>query len=203
MEYAELHAHSWFSFLDGVSSPEELARVASQLGFGAVAITDHQTLAGAVQFTLACREHGVKPIVGAEVTLAPWGGGASKASQVSEASEASDWYLPEGPFSIDKGHHLVLIAKNEEGYNQLCRILSTAGLRDEKCEAQVSWETLAQWGSGLIALTGCLRGEVATALLRGERERAECVLGGLRDIFGRDLYLEIQDNGLQEQGHRQ
>ena len=219
MEYAELHAHSWFSFLDGVSSPAELARVASELGLSAVAITDHQTLAGAVQFTLACREYGIKPIIGAEITLAPWersegaklpsvaegaklpsvGECASLCSVKATPDEASRWQLPVGPFSIDKGHHLVLIAKNEGGYNRLCKILSTAGLRDEKCEAQVSWETLAQWGEGLVALTGCLRGEVATALLRGEKERAEGVLAALYDIFGRDLYLEVQDNGLQEQ----
>ena len=190
MEYAELHAHSWFSFLDGVSSPRQLAQVAADLGLPAVALTDHQTLAGAVQFTLACREVGVKPIVGAEVSVAPLTTGKKR---------RQNWELAQGPFSIDKGHHLILIAKNEAGYNRLCRILSTAGLRDEKCEAQVTWETLSQWGEGLVALTGCLRGEVPTALLQGDAKRAERVLCSLRDIFGQNLYLEIQNNGLQEQ----
>jgi len=194
VDYAELHAHSWFSFLDGVSSPAALARAAAEAGIPAMALTDHQTLAGAVQFWKACQGVGVRAIVGAEVTVAPWRqGGAPWGDGVT------DWRPAEGPFPHDRGHHLTLLAPDRAAYGGLCRILSAAGLRDAKGASVVDWDTLRRHGGGLVALTGCMRGEIPSALLAGDERRAETVLGALREVFDRRLYLEVQHHGLPEQ----
>ncbi|MCB0187933.1 MAG: PHP domain-containing protein, partial [Caldilineaceae bacterium] len=149
--YAELHCHSYFSLLDGASSPEALVDEAHRLGLTALALTDHDSLAGAVRFQSAAEQQGLHAIFGAEVTLAT-------------------------------GHHLTLLAETQQGYANLCRLVSTARLdqlpTDDnapwpgKVVPALTWNRLAQQRAGLIALTVCRLGPVASPLLAGDPEEA-------------------------------
>ena len=171
-EYVELHCHSYYSLLDGASSPEALAKQAAALGYPALALTDHQGLYGIVRFWQAAREQGLKPIAGAEVSLA--GGG--------------------------QDHHLTLLAETQRGYANLCRLLSIGQAapvegpaeRWQKGHAPLSWEDLARHAEGLLCLSGCRRGAIASALLAGDEEAARRAAGRLRQIFGGRFWIEIQ-----------
>jgi error-prone DNA polymerase len=175
---AELHCHSYFSLLDGVSSPEALVVEARRLGMGALALTDHHSLAGAVRFWTAARKAEIHPLLGAEVT-------------VREA---------------ERDVHLTLLAETQAGYANLCRLLTAAHLRagegDDwpgKVEPWLTWDQLHQGRQGLLALSGCRQGAVATALRRGDDEGARAAGGRLRDLFGRDaLWIELQHHDLPE-----
>ena len=171
-EYVELHCHSYYSLLDGASSPEALAKQAAALGYPALALTDHQGLYGIVRFWQAAREQGLKPIAGAEVSLA--GGG--------------------------QDHHLTLLAETQRGYANLCRLLSIGQAapvegpaeRWQKGHAPLSWEDLARHAEGLLCLSGCRWGAIASALLAGDEEAARRAAGRLRQIFGGRFWIEIQ-----------
>lgn len=168
--YVELHCHSHFSFLDGASSPAELAARAAELGMPALALTDHQGVYGAVQLREACREQGILPVYGAEVDVAP------------DAAAG----LP--------GGHLTLLVENAEGWRNLCLLLTAAGLAGAKRERPLSWERLAEHRGGLICLSGCgERGLLAAAATRGDR--SGCLAAGrhLAALFGPEqLYVELQ-----------
>jgi error-prone DNA polymerase len=162
--YCELHLHSCFSFREGASTPIELALQASRLGYAAIALTDHDNLAGAMEFARACKEWGVRPITGAEITL-------------------SD------------GHHLTLLAESPRGYANLSRLLTRANLENPRGRPRVDPGWLPEHAEGLIALSGCRKGEVPALVeagdLRGAKEAAE----RLKAVFGRgSFFLELQDN---------
>ncbi len=140
IEYVELHCHSYYSLLDGASSPEALVERAAALGYPALALTDHDGLYGAVRFWQAARERGLKPIIGAEVAL------------------AEQW------------RHLTLLAEDRRGYANLCRLLSAGQLAGQKGQPKFTVETLAAHAAGLICLSGCRQGAVASALLAGDEE---------------------------------
>jgi error-prone DNA polymerase len=174
---AELHCHSYFSLLDGASAPEALVAEAARLGISALALTDHHSLAGAVRFWVAARQAGIHPILGAEVALGGDGGG-----------------------------HLTLLAETQEGYANLCQLLTAAHLQEDESDGWpgkrppfLDWESLARHHQGLLILTGCRQGVVADPLLRGKPEAAAAAAGQLLDIFGRDrLWLELQHHHLPE-----
>src|SRR5947209_2802411 len=132
-----LHVHSNFRFLDGASPPDRLIERAAALGMPALAVTDHHGLYGAVRFMQAARLHGIKPIIGAEVTLT----------------------LTEDHPLYGAKPHLVLLAKNRRGYANLCRIITRAQL-DHQDDPQVALTDIASMSEGLIALSGCRRGEI-------------------------------------------
>ncbi|MBI2864902.1 MAG: DNA polymerase III subunit alpha, partial [Chloroflexi bacterium] len=159
--YVELHCHTNYSLLDGAAHPEDMVARAREWGMEALAITDHDGLCGAVRFSTAAREAGIKPIIGAEVTL-------------------------EGDF------HLVLLAKNREGYSNLSRLISHAQLRHAKNQARLDLATLAQHTSGLIALSACDKGEIASSLLAGDGRKARQGVERYREIFGDDFWIELQ-----------
>ena len=167
-EYAELHAHTNFSFLDGASHPEETAERASTIGLAALAVTDHEGVYGAVRLARAARAHGLKSIVGMEATLA---GGA----------------------------HVVLLARDREGYANIGR-LSTEAHRDRpKGEPELSREVLARHTVGLVGLSGCGRGEIPAAALAGDPDRAARLAGEYAEMFESGcFFLELQDH-LQEE----
>ena len=161
-EYVELHCHSYFSLLDGASSPEALAARAAALGYQDLALTDHDGLYGAVRFWQAAKERGVKPIIGAELTL-------------------SD------------GQHLTLLAETQNGYANLCRLISTGQLAGQKRQPVLTLEALAQHACGLLCLSGCRKGAVPSGLLAKDRERANAAAGRLRETFGPDrFWVELQ-----------
>lgn len=162
--FAHLHVHSPFSFLDGASRIADLVRRAAELGQPALALTDHNNLSGAVRFTQAARAAGVKPILGAEVTLAG-------------------------------GYHLTLLARNRQGYRSLCRLLTRAHLDHPRGRPVVTGENLAAHREGLVALSGCRRGEVPALILQGRLAEARTAAWRLRNLFGREnFYLELIPN---------
>jgi len=177
--YVELHCHSNFSFLDGASPPADLARRAAELGMPALAVTDHQGLYGAVKFQAACRAHAVKPVFGAEVTLAPaYGAAHSGGARHADA-------LP--------GGHVTLLVENAVGWAGLCRMLSAAGLAGSKRDRPVTWDLLARHAAGLVCLTGCRDGVVAGPARRGDRAATLAAARRLREVFGPDrCYVELQ-----------
>ncbi len=182
MTYVELHCHSNFSFLDGASSPDELVARAADLGHTALAITDHQGLYGAVRFANACREFGLRPIYGAEVTVAMPPSLASPANSARSATAAADH------------PHLILLVENATGWASLCRLLSRAGLAGAKHKRPVPAALLETHAEGLICLTGCQRrGILAGPARHGQRELTLARARWLKRIFGgHRCYVELQ-----------
>jgi DNA polymerase-3 subunit alpha len=185
MEHAEnfvhLHLHTVYSLLDGACDISELIAEAARRGMPAVAITDHGNLFAAANFFHEATTHGVKPIIGCEVNVAPFDSrGRDPSSQCS--------------------NHLVLLAENEDGYRNLIRIASAGFLSGSPGDPRVDQDILAQHSKGIIALSGCLRGEVAEALLAGNYHQACANADRLRDIFGKEnFFLELQDHGIEAQ----
>ena len=166
--YVELHVHSNFSLLDGADHPETLVRRAAELGMPALALTDHDNVYGAVRFLQAAREAGIRPILGAELTLA--------ARQ------------PDGV-----AHHLTLLVENEDGWHNLCYLISAARRAKPKGQAELPAGELTGCTHGLIALSGCRRGEIATLLRQGKRKQAVEAARRYRDLFGPERFcLELQ-----------
>ncbi|MEE6273239.1 error-prone DNA polymerase [Georgenia sp. MJ206] len=174
--YAELHAHSAFSFLDGASQPEELALEAHALGLEALALTDHDGLYGVVRFAETARALGLPTVIGAELNL----GGTGRAAGRSSAGEV-------GHLDPD-GTHLVVLARGSEGYHRLSRAIATAHLATgEKGRADYRLEELAAQAQGeWLVLTGCRKGAVPRALAAGDGDRARAELDALVALFGRD-----------------
>jgi error-prone DNA polymerase len=168
--YVELHCHSYFSLLDGASPPEALVERAVALGYPALALTDHDGLYGAVRFWQAAHERGLKPILGAEVSLPEAGPDPGEAGQV----------------------HLTLLAADQQGYANLCRLISAGQMAGQKGRPRLTLDMLAAHSQGLICLSGCRQGAVAAALLARDPERARRAAGELRDLFGDRLWIEVQ-----------
>jgi DNA polymerase-3 subunit alpha len=182
--YVPLHVHSEYSLLDGAIRVDALAARCAALGMPACAITDHGNLHGAVEFHDACAARGVKPILGCELYVAPG----------SRFERQSRHGLPEA------GHHLIVLARDDEGWHNLMRLSSLGFLEGYYYKPRVDKELLAKHARGLTALSGCLSGEVASQLLKGEEPLARQTAGQYLDIFGKDhYYLEVQDHGLPEQ----
>ncbi|MFN8151784.1 MAG: error-prone DNA polymerase [Solirubrobacterales bacterium] len=187
MSYVELHAHSAFSFLDGASSPDELAIRAAELGCGAMALTDHDGLWGSMEFAKACESQGVRPITGAELTvLAP---GAPPPLHSPARRES----CPPGAF------HVTLLVEDANGYSNLCRLLTAAhaGTRErpqEPVPAAVTIGELVRHSEGLVCLSGCARdGALAGRVERGDHRLAVQLGRRLAGAFGPDHFrVELQ-----------
>ncbi|MGH3061265.1 MAG: DNA polymerase III subunit alpha, partial [Gaiellaceae bacterium] len=176
-QFVHLHVHSEYSILDGACRIPELAARAAELDMPAVALTDHGSLAGAVELYREAGKQGVKPILGCEV------------------------YVADDRRAQRKGYaHLTLLAESNEGYANLIKLASAGYLEGYYYKPRVDWELLSSHAGGLIALSGCLSGRVCKALEEGNRPEAEAEVARLGDIFGRDsVYLELQDAGLDVQ----
>src|SRR4051794_6870764 len=172
--------------LDGACDVEKLVSRVHELGMPAVAMTDHGNIFGAVHFVNAAHKAGVKPIVGCELYVC----------------KKEDHHIQRTPPEGDTYNHLLVLAENEEGYRNLVRITSEASLHGFYYKPRVSKRFLSEHSKGLIALSGCLKGEVAEFLTEEKYEAAKQVAATYRDIFGRDnFFLEVQDQGL-EQEHK-
>lgn len=182
--FVHLHNHSEYSLLDGLSRLDDLARKAQEFGLPAVALTDHGVLYGAVDFYRACKARGVNPIIGCEVYTAARG------------------RTHKQPGVDDAAHHLVLLAANATGYRNLVKLVSLGHLEGFYYKPRVDTELLAAHAEGLIALSGCLSGEIPRLLLAGRADQARKLAGTYRDIFGSDgFFLELQDHYLGEERH--
>ena len=175
MPYVELHCHSGFSFLDGASHPQELAMRAVELGYPALALTDHNGLYGSMEFAHAAKRANLQPITGAEVTLRECFPGLEE---------------PEG------GHHVTLLAETPRGYANLCRLLTETHMASERGDARLPLPSLLELCEGLILLTGCAKSPVAAALASSVAE-AEQMTRKLVDAFGPgSVFVELQDNAV-------
>ncbi len=162
--YAELHCHSYYSFHDGASSLEELLTRAKELGYTALALTDHNNLCGTMRFAQLTRSLGMQGIIGAELTL-------------------------------KGGYHLTLLAKNGDGYRNLCRLLTAAHNTGERNKPELPPELLPEHAVGLIVLSGCPRGELAQLLAKSHITEARQLIKQYLEWFGSDnYYLELQQN---------
>jgi DNA polymerase-3 subunit alpha len=181
--FVHLHVHSEYSLLDGASRIPELAQRAAELKMPALALTDHGNLFGAIEFYQECRDNGVKPIVGCEVYLAPGSRRERKANSPKEAST-----------------HFLLLAKNEIGYRNLVKLVSSAHLEGMYYKPRIDKEILAQWSEGLIGTSACLAGEVARHIMAGRMKEAEHSIDSFKNIFAPgDFYLELADHGIPQQ----
>ena len=181
--FVHLHTHTEFSLLDGACRIKELVAKAADCEMPSLAITDHGVMYGNISFYSEAKEAGIKPILGCEVYVA------------MESRNRRDARLDKDQY------HLVLLAANVNGYKNLIKLVSLGFSEGFYYKPRVDKELLAQYSGGLIALTACLAGEVPTHLGKGEARLAERSLGEYADIFGKDnLYIELMDNGLAEQG---
>lgn len=179
MSFAHLHVHTEYSLLDGACRTGEVARLAASMGMKSLAVTDHGAMYGVVGFVDACKSAGVHPVIGCEVYVA----------------RGSRLVKTEG--TQDKPYHLVLLAETDEGYRNLMRIVSTGFIDGFYYRPRVDLDVLSSYSKGLIALTGCLEGEVPVHLQEGNPRKAEESLARYRDIFGKgNLFVEVQRNGV-------
>ncbi len=182
--FVHLHLHTDFSLLDGACDLSELVEETARRGVPAVAVTDHGNLFAAANFYHQAVTHGVKPIIGCEVYVA----------RGSRHEKTSD---PDAPGS-GRANHLLLLCENNEGYRNLIKLVSTGFLEGFYYKPRIDHDLLAAHSRGLIALSSCLRGEVAEALTEGKYEEARNAAYRLRDIFGKgNFFLEVQDQGLE------
>jgi len=180
-KFVHLHIHSEFSLLDGANRIKDLPVRAKELGMDAIALTDHGVMYGAIDFYKACKKEGIKPIIGCEVYV------------------ALRSRFDKEPGVDNKYYHLILLAKNNEGYKNLSKLVSLGFVDGYYYKPRIDREILEKYHEGLICLSACLAGEINQNLLNGREEEAERVALWHKELFGEDYYIEIQNNGIQEQ----
>lgn len=173
--FVHLHNHTEFSLLDGLSKVKKMAKRAKELNMPALAITDHGGMYGVIKFYQACQEIGIKPIIGCEIYV------AKRSLKDKEAGVDKDY------------NHLILLAKDNQGYKNLMKIVSVSWLEGYYYKPRTDLELLKKYHEGLICLSACVNGYVAEPLINGEDELAEKRAISLTEIFGQDnFYIELQ-----------
>jgi len=175
MKFTHLHLHSHYSLLDGLPKIDEILDYVKELNMDSVALTDHGTLYGAVEFYKKARERGIKPIIGAEMYM------------------AFEKMIQERPNIDDKRYHLVLLIKNEQGYKNLVKLITKAHLEGFYYKPRIDEDLLEKYSEGLICLSGCLQGRIPQLILAKKIEEAEKLALKYQEIFGKEnFYLELQ-----------
>jgi DNA polymerase-3 subunit alpha len=192
--FVHLHLHTQYSLLDGALRLGDLFERAQELGFPAIACSDHGNMFGAIDFYTRAKKAGIKPILGSEVYFTPGSRFDRRPPKKGKVLDSQD--ENESKFQI---HHLVLLVKNITGYRNLCMLLSKAYLEGFYYKPRIDFDLLKEHCEGLVATTACLKGEVAYNFMNGQDEKAVEVITKLHSIFGDDFYLEIQENGIPEQ----
>ena len=183
MAFTHLHVHTEYSLLDGSSKIEEITKRAAELNMDSLAITDHGVMYGVIDFYRAAKANGIKPILGCEVYVAP----GSRFDKEAGASE-------------DRYYHLILLAENNEGYDNLMKIVSKGFVEGFYYKPRVDYEVLRKYSKGIICLSACLAGEVQRFLARNLYEEACEAARRYEEIFGKgNFFLELQDHGIPEQ----
>ena len=180
--FVHLHLHTEYSLLDGVCRLEQAIAHAKNLGQTAMAITDHGNMYGVFEFYKLAKKHGIKPIIGCEVYVAPRG-------------------MEDKQHGIDSDyHHLILLCKNNTGYQNLIKLVSDAWTKGFYSKPRIDHKTLQEHHEGLIALSACLAGEVPRLITSNEYEKAKSLALWYQSVMGRgNYYLELQDHGIREQ----
>ncbi|HMK50954.1 MAG TPA: PHP domain-containing protein, partial [Thermodesulfobacteriota bacterium] len=181
--FVHLHVHSQYSLLDGAIRFDEVFDLAKKYRMDAVALTDHGNMFGVIEFYQMAIKHGIKPIVGCEIYVAPASRFEKKTGEGAEGN-----------------YHLTLLVKNEIGYFNLLKLVSLAHLEGFYYKPRVDKQLLGEYNDGLIALSGCLKGEIAAYANRGEMKKALQTAEDYRRIFDhRRFFIEIQNNGVKNQ----
>ncbi|MEI8349777.1 MAG: DNA polymerase III subunit alpha [Candidatus Omnitrophota bacterium] len=182
-DFVHLHVHTQYSLLDGACLLERLVDKAVKYKLPALAITDHGNLFGAIKFYGLCLDAGIKPLIGCEVYIAP----GSRFKKEYKAGE-------------DTNFHLILLAKDEEGYHNLIKLVSMGHLEGFYYKPRIDKEILQTYAKGLVGLSACLKGEIASAVIADDVSKAYKLADEYQHIFGKgNFYLEIMENGLAEQ----
>jgi len=171
--FVHLHNHTYYSLLDGLSSPKDMAAEAKKQGFKSLAITDHGTCGGWLNFQRACRSEGIKPILGCEL------------------------YVSDDMKSRDKNqqiYHITMLAKNEQGLKNLMHLSSVAETQGKYRKPRVDFERISQFSEGIICTSGCPAGELANAVTDKDFDKCKGVIGKYKDLFGDDYYLEVMSH---------
>ena len=179
--FVHLHVHSEYSLLDGANRIKDLPVRAKELGMDAIALTDHGAMYGVVDFYKECKKNDVKPIIGCEVYVAP-------RSRFDKEPGIDNHYA-----------HLILLAKNRKGYENLIKLVSIGFIDGFYYKPRVDEETIEKYSEGIICLSACLAGAVNKQILKGNMEEAKKVALWYKKVFKEDYYLELQNNGLREQ----
>ncbi|MCL2695024.1 MAG: DNA polymerase III subunit alpha [Clostridiales bacterium] len=179
--FVHLHVHTQYSLLDGAARIPELVARAKALGQEALAITDHGVMYGVVDFFRACKQEGIHPILGMEAYAAP-----------------RHYTLREGGADRENAH-LILLAKNETGYLNLMQLSSEAFIHGFYYKPRIDYDLLEKHKEGLVCLSACLAGDIPQHFMNGRDEAAYALARRLRDMFGEDFYIELQNHGIPEQ----
>ncbi len=175
--FVHLHVHSHYSLLDGLGKPEKAIAAAAKQGSPAIALTDHGVMHGCVEFYKACQKNKIKPIIGCEVYMA--------FNRLTDKRHQID----------NKRYHLTLLAETQQGYENLLKMTTTAHLEGYYYKPRIDWELLEKHSEGLIALSGCLQGELPEAILNQDENKIKELIERFLKVFGKDhFFLEMQDH---------
>lgn len=184
MAFTHLHVHTEYSLLDGSNKIKEYVKRVKELGMDSAAITDHGVMYGVIDFYRACKAADINPILGCEVYVAP----------------GSRYDKEAGATGDEKYYHLVLLAENNTGYDNLIKIVSKGFTEGFYYKPRVDIEVLEEYHEGIIALSACLAGEIPRAILKGRQDEADEAALRLQNIFGKgNFFLELQDHGISDQ----
>src|SRR3990167_3528870 len=175
MSYIPLHVHSQYSILDSAASIQGLVKKAASCSIPALALTDFCNMFGAIDFYKTCRGEGIKPIIGCEVMVAP-------ESRLDKKKTGGHIY----------GYPLILLVKNENGYQNLCKIVSLGYLEGFYYTPRIDKEILATYAEGLICLSGPLKGKISQLIIQEKEEELLAEISWIKSIYNEDFYLEIQ-----------
>ena len=182
MSFTHLHVHTGYSLLDGSCKIKEIISRAKKLNMTSLAITDHGVMYGVIDFYKEAKANGIKPILGCEVYVSP-------SSRFEKQAKQGDRY-----------YHLILLAKNNKGYENLTKIVSKGFTEGFYYKPRIDFELLKEYHEGIIALSACLAGEIPKLISRGREEEAKKIAKKYKDLFGEDnFYLELQNHGIPEQ----
>lgn len=180
--FVHLHNHTEYSLLDGANRIMEMVARAGELGMDSLAISDHGVMFGVMDFYFKCKDKGIKPIIGVEAYVAPNGHRKKSGREENET------------------YHLLLLAKDLEGYRNLCRLSTIAALDGYYYKPRIDHDLLRQYGKGLVGTSACLGSEICQELLRGTYDKAQYLAGMYKEIFGEgNFFIELQDHRLKEQ----